>query len=164
MAPALSGVMVTLKSHDAEGRMIYVARAVDHRPAEATQRVGRELSAMLTAAGFRPIDPVQTPFPGFAGRNILSEFDRVHSDLAWLRRSDALVADLSIPDWPYVGCICELVYARLYEVPAVVITGDNVIGERVWLQFHADAVVRTGEEAVSFLERLPHGARAKRVA
>lgn len=143
---------------------VYVARAVDQRPVETAHQAVEQLVVMLRAAGFRVVDPVRTPFPGFAGRNILSDFDRVHSDLAWLKRCDAIVADLSIPDWPYVGCICELVYARVYDIPAVVITGENLVGDRIWLRYHADRVVRDAEQAVEFLRRLPRGARAKRVA
>jgi hypothetical protein len=147
-----------------EDRLVYIARAVDHRDIEEREKDGRDLSAAVAAAGFKPVDPVTTPFPGFSQRNILSDPDRVLNDLAWLRRCDAMIADMSIPDWPYVGCVCELVYARTYEVPAIVITGDSPLGERIWLRFHADAVVHDIDAAIKVLQELPPGARARRVA
>jgi hypothetical protein len=151
-------------SQEADGRLVYIARAVDRRRVEEREQAARTLSQKVKAAGFRPVDPVARPFPGFDQRNILSDYDRVLSDLAWLRRCDVLIADMSIPDWPYIGCICELVYARLYDVPAIVITGENLVGDRIWLRFHADAVVHDIDEAVNVLRSLPRGARANRVA
>jgi hypothetical protein len=144
-------------------RYVYIARAVDNQPEQAFLEAGRLLAEKIAEAGLTPIDPVTTPFPGFEGPDILDEYSRVLSDLAWIRRSDALVADLSIPNWPYVGCVCELVYARLYEVPTVVITGENrLIGDRIWLRYHADFVHKDADAAVRFLSTLPHGARSER--
>ena len=143
-------------------RFVYIARAVDNRPEPDFRRDGERLAAKIAMAGFTPIDPVLTPFPGFEERNLLQKYDRVLSDLEWIRRSDALVADMAIPDWPYVGCICELVYARWYGVPTIVITGDNqMLGERVWLRYHADFVDTDEDNAIEFLRKLPPGARAE---
>lgn len=147
----------------AKERLVYIARAVDRRSKSSSRQAGEYLAAKIVEAGFIPVDPVVTPFPGFEEQNLQEAYARVLSDLAWLRRCDALVADMSIKDWPYVGCVCELVYARLYDVPSIVITGENeLLGDRIWLRYHADFVCRDADAAIESLLGLPRGARPRR--
>lgn len=140
--------------------LVYIARAVDLRPPSDVRRVGHDLRDSLIAAGYRPVDPVETPFPGIdvtfkEGKP--SGNSRIRSDLEWLRRSDALLVDMSISDWQYVGCICELVYAYTWHIPSVVITGTSSIENRMWLRFHATRVVHDPQAAIAALDSLKLG-------
>jgi hypothetical protein len=140
--------------------LVYVARAVDWRPTPEFKQVGHDLAELLAAAGYYPVDPVETPFPGVDvtfKQGKPQGVNRVNSDLAWLRRSDALVVDMSITSWQYVGCICELVYAYKWDIPSVVITGASPIGERMWLKYHATRIVHDAVGAVDALRNLKVG-------
>jgi diadenosine tetraphosphate (Ap4A) HIT family hydrolase len=138
--------------------VVYLARAVDHRPKPDVVLVGERLREKIGALGFAPVDPVVSPFPRL--HNTMEEregarnFGRIESDLAWLRRSDALLIDMHLEDWAYVGCVCELVYAHLWGIPSVVITGSSNIADRLWLRYHAQHIVETEEEAMEVLQHL----------
>jgi hypothetical protein len=140
--------------------IVYVARAVDNvEPAAEIPRIGARLRDTIRAAGFAAVDPVASRFPdsqlaaGLQNRAI-TDYDRVRSDLEWLRRSDALVVDMSRKDWSYIGCVCELVYAHLWNIPTIVITGDTRHETRMWLKYHATTTVSKIDEAVVELEAL----------
>lgn len=142
--------------------LVYVARAVDNRPRESVTDTGMMWRSKLAAAGFTPVDPVVTPFPRLANGKEeelnTRNFGRIESDLAWLRRSDALVIDMSLEEWSYVGCVCELVYAYLWRIPTIVMTGSSSIEERMWLRYHATKIVRSVEDAIEALSAaIPRG-------
>jgi hypothetical protein len=73
------------------------------------------------------------------------------ADLAWLRRSDALVVDMSLEDWSYVDCVCELVYAYLLRIHTIVMTGSGFIDARMWLRYHAKRIVKTVDDVIDAL-------------
>lgn len=62
-----------------------------------------------------------------------------------------MLVDMSIPNWTYVGCVCELVYATLWSIPSVVIVADVAMAQRVWLRHHATSTVLTLAEATAEL-------------
>ena len=140
--------------------IVYVARAVDNvEPADEVPRIGARLRDTIRAAGFAAVDPVASRFPGSEPAadlqsRAITDYDRVRSDLAWLRRSDALVVDMSRPDWAYIGCVCELVYAHLWRIPTIVITGGTGHETRIWLKYHATKTVSRIDEAVGELQAL----------
>ena len=135
--------------------LVYLARAVDNQEKQKVAENGEVWRAALAQAGFTPIDPVVTPFPRIVGGQgeepDAHNFGRIESDLAWLRRCDALVIDLALEDWSYVGCICELVYAHLWRLPTVVMAGSSSIEARPWLRYHATTVVSSLDAAVAAL-------------
>jgi nucleoside 2-deoxyribosyltransferase len=141
-----------------EAPLVYVARAVDNRPAPDVRQVGENLRQRIGEAGFAAVDPVASPFPRtqvpMQENQETNDFLRVRSDLAWLRRSDAVVIDVSLEDWSYVGCVCELVYAYLLGIPTIVIAGSSVIQERLWLRYHATRIVHDVDEAIVELQAL----------
>jgi ATP adenylyltransferase len=142
----------------ADAPLVYVARAVDNRDTAEVIKTGEVWQNRLVSAGFRPVDPVVTPFSKLptSGDPNRANFLRVTSDLAWLRRSDALVIDMSLDGWSYVGCVCELVYAYSWGVPTIVMTGNSAIGERLWLRYHASAIVKSVDDVVeALLARFP---------
>jgi ATP adenylyltransferase len=138
--------------------LVYLARAVDNRPPPDVVDVGQNMRAKLRDAGFAAVDPVASTFPRtqipLQENNEINDFGRVRSDLAWLRRSDAVLIDMHIEDWSYVGCICELVYAYLWGIPTVVVVGSSLIRERLWLKYHATTIVEGTDEAIAELQKL----------
>lgn len=138
--------------------LVYVARAVDNRPSPDVRQAGEALRSTIRDAGFAAVDPVASTFPRtqvpMQENRKTNDFGRVRSDLAWLRRSDALLIDMHLEDWSYVGCVCELVYAYLWEIPTIVVVGSSLIQERIWLRYHATKIVRDIDEAIVELHAL----------
>lgn len=134
-------------------RKVYIARAIDDRPESEIQLSGERLAQAVIDAGFMTIDPVLR-FRSDQQVSVSSPDGQVESDLTYLRTSDALLVDLSIPGWVYVGCICELVYAKLWDIPSVVIVGASDIHERLWLRYHAAAIVPDLKGGIAALRSL----------
>jgi nucleoside 2-deoxyribosyltransferase len=80
----------------------------------------------------------------------------VQRELGVLKTCDVVVADVSIPEWVYCGTLMELVYARLLDIPTVVVVGESSIGNRQWLRAHASWIVGTIDEAAEVVRRLTY--------
>lgn len=121
---------------------IYFARAVDLRSRRAVRQDVLLVRAELRGTRIRIVDPLADQSDTAAADEIVSR------DLALLRRADAVLMDLSIDGWPYIGCVCELVYAHLWAIPAFVFVGETPNATRPWLVYHSNAVLRTRREAI----------------
>jgi len=77
----------------------------------------------------------------------------VERDLAVLRSADAILADMSRPEHKYVGCICEIVYARLWGLRVGVIDPFAVYRTRLWLRAHGAEFFDTFSEPLAWLDR-----------
>ena len=122
---------------------VYFARAVDFvDPVKVAEAAARARDA-LARFDMRLIDPLDYEID--AGPGV------VEMDLAVLRRCDAMLVDMTIPDRNYIGCVAELVYAHSWRIPAVVYVGSTDYGRRPWLQYHATQVCRSQDEAVAAL-------------
>ncbi|GAA3395146.1 hypothetical protein [Cryptosporangium minutisporangium] len=135
---------------------VYFARAVDELSRPAVLAQGATLAARLRPLGAELVDPVAVwdlspldPSPG----------DLVASDLRTLRTCDAVLMDMTIPNRNYIGCVCELTYAYLWEIPSVVWVGDTGYERRPWLRFHATAIVPDEHRAVQELGTLLRSGR-----
>ncbi|SNT33192.1 hypothetical protein SAMN05421812_104544 [Asanoa hainanensis] len=132
--------------------MVYFARAVDGLPRDEVLRLGEEVADELGRHGLAMADPVAV-WTDTSGP-VTDYIALVESDLAVLRKCDGVLVDMTIPRRSYVGCVGELMYAHLWRKPAVVWVGDTGLEDRPWLRYHASAVVRTRDEAVSAIIRL----------
>ena len=124
---------------------VYYARAVDSRDWSEVQSVRSKIVELFSAHGLEVINDFSDGFD--------SDKELVESQLANLRRADILVADLSIPNHPYVGCIGEVIYAHQFGKPVYVIYGEHThLLNRPWLTYHVDRFFRTYEEFIEFIQ------------
>lgn len=139
---------------------VYFARAVDGLDSDQVIRLGAEARQALEAVGLSMVDPVASE-PAFNDAQVdgaatvdASPFYRqvVEHDLAMLRGCDAVLMDMTIPYRTYVGCICEMIYAYLWNIPCVVYLGQ-IDPDRPWLRYHATAMFTARSEAVAYLAR-----------
>lgn len=130
---------------------VYLARAVDELPRPAVLARGRALAERLRPIGAELVDPV-------AAWDLTEDDserpDLVASDLRIMQSCDAVLMDMTIPDRNYIGCVCELMYAYLWQIPSVVWVGDTGYDRRPWLRHHATAVVQDEHQAVRRLGAL----------
>lgn len=140
-----------MMSTEIERKRIYFARAIDGIDKAERDSLVQQVSQELGACGLEIVDPVAM----FEDTSSAEQADAiVVSDLAILKASDGVLMDLSRISHFYVGCICELVYAHMWHIPAVVYVGDSALGRRPWLQYHADLILRERKDAIAALSRI----------
>src|SRR2546422_8858484 len=105
-------------------RRVYYARAVEGRDRGALITEAIKIHDLLKLYDISLVDPV-----AIGGDGYRTPEEVVQTDLDLLRTCDAVLMDMSIPAWTYVGCICELVYARLWKIPSVIFVASPEIAE-----------------------------------
>lgn len=79
----------------------------------------------------------------------------VTRDLQILKKADALLVDVSDLNRQYVGCICEMVYARVFGIPVIAFLGpSNPLARRAFFSFHCSEMTEVWEEALSAVDRV----------
>jgi hypothetical protein len=133
---------------------IYFARAIDGEDTVAAQVLASVVASELEQAGLLMVDPIVS-----GPTQLDTDVDvrlRYHSivdhDLAVLRRCDAVLMDMSLPNRNYIGCVCEMTYAYLWNIPCVVYLGRSN-PNRPWLHYHAVAVFEFRKDAIACLTR-----------
>jgi nucleoside 2-deoxyribosyltransferase len=139
-------------------RRVYFARAMDGIAPDQIRGQALEVEEALAEHGIQLLDPYREEREGEAAESIEDRArEIVERDLALLRITDAVLMDCSIAEHNYIGCICELVYAYLWKIPIVVFVGDSGNEKRIWLQYHANHVCRTKDEAITKLIKILEG-------
>ena len=124
--------------------LVYYARAVDSRDWDEVQSERSRVIGILSAHGMEVINDFSDGFT--------SDKELVESQLSNLRKCDILIADLSIPDYPYIGCIGEIIYAHQFGKRVYVIYGDcDKILKRPWLSYHVDGFFKGYEELLDYI-------------
>lgn len=127
----------------------FFSRGMDDLPVALVQRREREVAAALNAIGIELVNPYNVALP----RNkIASIADIVQEDTDLLRRSDFVLADLSIPNRSYIGAIFELARAAQDGKEIYVWTGDSGNHRRFWLKYYANGICRSLHDACDLIE------------
>lgn len=116
---------------------IYLARAVDGRTQQSIDEVAQRVRQYLQPPRFEIVDPLDVYHP--AERDDYVRI--VDTELALLSSCNLLLLDMSLPDHAYIGCVAELVYARLLHLRTCVYIGARPnLSDRPWLRYHADHI------------------------
>lgn len=86
--------------------LVYYARAVDSRDWDEVQSERSRVVQLFSEHGMEIINQFSDGYE--------DDKELVESQIANIRRCDILVADLSIPNHPYLGCIGEVIYAHQF--------------------------------------------------
>ena len=135
---------------------VYFARAIDGENEATRVTLASSVATELATRNLQLVDPVATEPQnrGSADSEILEAYRRiVDHDLSILRTCDAVLMDMSIPNRNYIGCVCELTYAYMWHIPCVVYVGQ-CNQNRPWLHYHATAIFRSREAAITHLANL----------
>jgi nucleoside 2-deoxyribosyltransferase len=135
---------------------IYFARAIDGESKEKRTTLVSVVAAELAARNMQLVDPVATE-PDVRDSQDTETIQKyrniVDHDLSILRTCDAVLMDMSIPNRNYIGCVCELTYAYLWDIPCIVYIGQ-ANSNRPWLHYHATAIFKSRETAIVHLTRV----------
>lgn len=130
--------------------IIYLAGGV-HGYSYMEANAWREaVAVMLRKAGHQTINPMRYRIWNEPGEQ--EQFDvneLVHRDLRDVERSDIILVEYCDPERNYTGTTTEMVYARLWNKPVIVFTGERKISP--WLRWLATKVCRTYSEAVDYI-------------
>lgn len=75
-------------------------------------------------------------------------------DLELLKKSDIVLADLSLLNYQYVGSIFEIVHAANNDIPVILVEGERDLHNRYFIQAYCDFISKTGEEALEYIRRV----------
>lgn len=128
---------------------VYFARAMDARDVKDIKADDEKYIELLSPIGGVIINP-------YKGKkeNPMENGSRVaKDDLELLIESDVVLADLSIPNYQYVGCIFEMVHAANNNIPVILIEGEKDFHNRYFIQAYCDFITKIGEEAVEYIRR-----------
>jgi hypothetical protein len=126
---------------------IYVSRPIDGRDSSEIYDIITRAKKDFRSPKFEVIDPTAIPHGG----ERQNHNTMVPAQLNLMKDCDIILADMSLPNHTYIGCIAELVYARLYELCSVVFVGSNRISHRPWLRYHSDHIDTSWEGAVQWI-------------
>lgn len=139
-------------------KKVYFARAMDGLSRSEILLHYEQVNRALTEAGLRLVNLPRSEDSFFDGESDLGPDQEVRKiveqGLRKLRQADVLIADLSIPGHNYIGCICEIVYAHLWQKKVVVFTGDSGNETRPWLRYHTTHLCSTFDEAINHVMRI----------
>lgn len=126
-------------------KRVYLALAMDAIPAEHIRHRERRFQRLLRSLPVKVLTTFNSDSPlTFTEETMANRAKRiVEDDLSKLKVANLLLADLSLPDHVYIGCICEIVYAHQMKIPVVVYVGRTGLDERTWLVYHADSICTT---------------------
>jgi ubiquinone/menaquinone biosynthesis C-methylase UbiE len=128
---------------------VYFARAMDARSREDIVLDDEKYIKSLRAIGANIINPFQEK-----DQNRLQDgWSIAHDDLANLKASDIVLADLSVPHYQYVGCIFEIAHAAMYDIPIILVVGERDFGNRVFFQAYCDFIAKDAGEAIEYIRR-----------
>lgn len=133
-------------------RKIYFSTAIDFiNPVEISKKF-QAVESELRAAGFH-LSNLSTAQSITSQRYEASPEEVVQQALSLIRESDFVLLDLSLRNHTYIGCICEMVYAYLWQKPVVVFVGTSGNESRPWLRFHASHICATLRDAVDWIRK-----------
>ena len=134
---------------------VFYSQAIDGVPKRDVERLFSLLSGELHRRGMRIVSSFSDSEVG-GSDTVWSGTDEqlVARTIELIKGSDAVLVDLTMPGRVYIGCICELVYAKMSGKPACVIVGESDLECRPWLTAHATSVCRTIDDALRELERI----------
>ena len=131
---------------------VYYCRAMDGLAEDAVRAEYGYLNALLTKRGFRLVNAHNHERYEMLPLNHNNAVKVVEENLDELKASDYVIINFSIPNHLYVGCIGEMIYAKISNKRVIVIAGDSGVDKHFWTLYHADALVKTLDEAIVQLE------------
>ena len=77
----------------------------------------------------------------------------VSENLKMLTQADVVMINFSIVNHTYIGCVGEMIYAKINGLQVISIVGDGDAGKHFWTLYHSDHIVKTLDEAIELLKR-----------
>jgi nucleoside 2-deoxyribosyltransferase len=148
---------------DRTSARVYFARAIDGQDPSLNLALAARVREELHQAGLTFVDPTDgepraSDRPGGSTADLYRAL--VEHDLAILRTCDAILMDMTLPHRNYIGCVCEMTYAHLWQIPCVVYLGSQETS-RPWLHYHATAIHQVRADAIDDLKHILLGKSAE---
>lgn len=128
---------------------VYFARAMDERDPGDIIRDDENYAELLSHIG----GVIKNLYEPKCRNPIEDGLNVAQHDLELLNASDIVLADMSIPNYQYVGCIFEIVHAAINNIPVVLVNGQNNFHNRYFIQAYCNFIAKTKEDAVEYIER-----------
>jgi len=135
---------------DKKALKVYYCSAMDGlRPSDISDEYKR-VELILTAKKCTLINPYNDAMGGLAFTKENADLI-VNENLKILANADVVLINFSIKNHTYVGCIGEMIHAKINKLKVISFVGDNDIGNHFWTLYHSDHIVKTLDEAMTLL-------------
>jgi ubiquinone/menaquinone biosynthesis C-methylase UbiE len=127
---------------------IYYARPMDCLDPSTVSSADDRFRVLLNRYGFilsNPYHPMSS--------SILEPETVVRENQRLMKTSNVLIADVSYPDYGYVGLWFEIADAHKLGLPVVLCIGDNNFHHHRYVHYYCDFITRNLEDAVLFIHR-----------
>jgi ubiquinone/menaquinone biosynthesis C-methylase UbiE len=127
---------------------VYYARAMDGIEPSKIMEDDRQLEVVLSQKGFSITNP-------YTEQEVQVErADRlVENNIKSLKKSDVVLANLSIQNYTYIGAVFEVVQAANLGIPIVVCVGDSDLVNRYYLHYYSNFICKHISEGVEYIWR-----------
>lgn len=129
-------------------KKVFLSQPVDLISSQELLNKTNLLKNFFSDMGYDIINSFEKP-KSFSSENVTK---LVNSQIDKIKNSEFVVADLSISNFTYVGCIGEIIYAHIFGKKVYVITGETGNEQRLWLKYHVTKFFKTFEELIGFLK------------
>jgi len=136
----------------AQTTKVYYARAMDDLETAEILRDDASVSRALRNIGLDLVNPYERCRKVNTSRHIAAEQIEV-ANTGMLRQSDVLLANLSRPDYTYIGVIFEIVDAVCNDIPVVAYVGDSPLKDRFYFHQYCHFICTSLDEAIAYLRR-----------
>ena len=133
---------------------VYYCRAMDGLSSKEIRAEYEQVNILLARRGFELINAHNKDQHEVLPLNDENAIKVVEENLRELCGADCIIINFTIPKHLYVGCIGEMIYAKINRVKVIVIAGDSGVDKHFWTVYHADAIVKTLNEALIQLEQM----------
>lgn len=137
------------KVRDRRLKYIYYCRAMDGLNPDDIEAEYKYIKNRLAENGRVLVNPYTSDNHYLLEINEHNADIIVSGNLHDILRSDCVIVNLSIKNHTYVGCIAEMVYAKLKGCFVIVICGDSGVENHFHTLFHADKIYRSIDELFS---------------
>ena len=140
-------IQATIKAY--RRHYVYYCRAMDGLNREEIKNEYDEVQKKLVEAGRVLVNPYeindhnQMEINKASARIIVEENKRNIAD------ADCVIVNLSSPDYRYVGCIGEMIYAKMNGCFVIIIVGETSYGKHFYTLEHSDVIVKDLEKALN---------------
>ena len=133
---------------------VFYSRAMEGLSFEDIKTDSLYVERILRKVGIEMTNPFKGKKKVFSEIKNRTPKQVVMRDLSELAKCDVFLLNCTVPNWNYVGSLCELMYAYFLRKYIVVYTAKTGYDNRYWLVYHSNFICRSLNTAVNHILKI----------
>ncbi|MCL2065536.1 MAG: nucleoside 2-deoxyribosyltransferase [Candidatus Cloacimonetes bacterium] len=129
-------------------KYIYYSRAMDGLSGQEIEDEYRLVETKLAENGLILVNPFKQESSESLEVNKINSEIVIKENMINISQSDCVVVNLTKSNHLYVGCIAEMVYAKIKGCYVITVVGDAGAERHFYTHYHSDMVVKSLEEMI----------------